>query len=363
MTTLTPTLLHKREALRTHYKNGIKPVDGRQPIPEELAQDMVQQLIDLAINKDDRIGVIDTFLTLTLTLQEHGFTNIVVLENQHSSLTPLQEKYYNTIKGACEKIGVTYYVPPMNNYKRCDMNFSAIIGNPPYQNGNHNSTTNSLWKEFLSTSVKMSDVVYLVLPDIALAPPTFSKYKDNITQVNVDIKKHFRGVGSGFCSLLIEKNPGDSLKIITSDDEIVTPVGSLNCVPNNFNKELLNEMSDYLTGDREWSLSYEYESRKKIFTDDGKYEVLHTSSNGIRRTDVHHPNNDLIRVSVDVSGHPRFHLVHNMGLTQSHYWTVFETVEEAQEYVDWGNSEEIQSFLKKVKWGGMNSALIIKNLR
>ena len=133
MTTLTPTLFHKREALRTHYKNGIKPVDGRQPIPEELAQDMVQQLIDLGINKDDRIGVIDTFLTLTLTLQEHGFTNIVVLENHHSSLTPLQEKYYNTIKGACEKIGVTYYVPPMNNWKRCDMDFSVIIGNPPYQ--------------------------------------------------------------------------------------------------------------------------------------------------------------------------------------------------------------------------------------
>ena len=51
-----------------------------------------------------------------------------------------------------------------------------------------------------------------------------------------------------------------------------------------------------------------------------------------------------------------------MGLTQSHYWTVFDSEEEAKKYVEWGNSDEVQSFLKKVKWGGMNSALIIKNL-
>ena len=34
----------KREALLSYYKQGIKPIDPRQPIAEDLAQEMVQQL-------------------------------------------------------------------------------------------------------------------------------------------------------------------------------------------------------------------------------------------------------------------------------------------------------------------------------
>ena len=349
-----------RIKFRDSFKRGIKPVDARQPIPDELALEMIQQL---DVPKDAVIGVFDAFLILSTHLKEQGYTNIVVLESIHSNLTSLQEQYYTKVKYLCEKSNIKYYTPPHNNYNRCDMKFDVIIGNPPYQNGSHNSTTNSLWKQFLDDAVGRADCVSLVLPDIALAPPTFSKYNNHITQVNVDVKKYFKGVGSGFCSLLIEKNTSKKVtKVITSDGVVEFPIGSLDCIPNNFNQDILKEMNEFLTGTRKWNLSYEYESRKKIFTEDGKYDVLHTSSNGIRKTDVHHPNNDLIRVSVDVSGHPRFHYVHNMGLTQSHYWTVFESEQEAKEYVEWGNSEKVQSFLRKVKWGGMNSALIIKNL-
>ena len=361
MTTISLNPYEKlRIKARKDFKEGVKPVDGRQPIPDEVALAMIQEL---DVPKDSIIGVYDAFLILTSHLRERGFTNIVVLENVHKGLTSLQEKYYNSVKTVCDNSnGITYYVPPMNNYNRCDMKFDVIIGNPPYQNGKHNSTTNSLWKEFLDRAYEMADVVSLVLPDIALAPPTFSKYKNNITKVDVDIKKYFKGIGSGFCRLVIDKNPSDSLTIMTSCDEIVVPIGSLNCVPNNFTKEILEDMKKYLTGSRDWNLTYEYESRKNIFCDDGKYDVLHTTKNGVFKTNVHHPNNDLIRVSVDVSGNPKFHFVKDMGLTQSHYWTVFDSEEEAKKYVEWGNSEEIQSFLKKVKWGGMNSALIIKNL-
>jgi len=361
--TIEPTLFHKREALRKFYSQGIKPIDSRQPIPEELAQEIVKQLLKLGVPKDALIGVIDTFLTLTLTLKEHGYNNITLLENKHSNLTEHQERYYNNIRGICDKIEVKYYVPPMNNWSRCNMKFDVIIGNPPYQNGKHKSTTNSLWKEFLENSFRMSKQCYLVLPDIALAPPTFSKYKNNIVRVNTDIKRHFPGVGSGFCTIFLDKNPKDTLTITTKDNEYVIPIASLDFIPNNFNQSILDDIKKYLTGTRKWDLTYEYESRKNIFCDDGKYEVLHTPSNGIRRTNQYHPNNDLIRVSVDVSGHPKFHLIQNMGLTQSHYWTIFDNVKDAKDYVEWGNSDEVQSFLRKLKWGGMNSALVIKNLK
>ena len=125
------TYAQKREAVLSYYKKGMKPVDARQPIPEDLAQQIVQELAEHNVPKDALIGVWDTFLTLTLTLQEHGYTNIVVLENRHRDLTPNQKKYYTTIKKACDKIGVIYYVPPMNNYNRCKMEFDVIIANPP----------------------------------------------------------------------------------------------------------------------------------------------------------------------------------------------------------------------------------------
>jgi hypothetical protein len=152
----TATLFQKREALRSYYQQGIKPVDGRQPIPEELAQQMVKNLKDSGISSDALIGVHDTFLTLTLTLQEHGFSNIVVLENEHRSLTSAQEKYYNTIEQGCKKIDVIYYIPPMNNYSRCDMKFDATIGNPPYKGQLH--------LEFLKLALEKSDYVSLIHP-------------------------------------------------------------------------------------------------------------------------------------------------------------------------------------------------------
>lgn len=364
MVTISPTKYDiLRARFREDYKSGIAPVDSRKPIPDELAIKMASQLVDMGIDKKAEIAVIDAYMILTTHLVERGFSNITILENHHPKLNNHQETYYNNIKLICQKQKFTYYVPPMNNWKRCGMNFDVVIGNPPYQNGDHNSTTNSLWKEFLDIAVKTSKFTYLILPDIALAPPTFSKYKNNITQVNLDVKRHFPGVGSGFCSLLISKDAGDTTTIKTIDETLSVPIGSLDCVPSGFSQQLLDQMNTYLTGDREWNLTYEYESRKPVFTEDGMYEVLHTSKNGIRKTNIHHPNNDLIRVSVDVSGHPRFHFIHNMGLTQSHYWTTFDSVDEAKEYVEWGNSDEVQSFLRQVKWGGMNSALIIKNLK
>ena len=160
MTVTEAPLFLKREALRQFFNQGIKPVDGRQPIPEEIAQDMVQELVEFDVPKDALIGVVDSFMILTLVLQEHGFTNLVLLENTHKNLTPLHEKYYNTIEGACEKIGVKYYVPSMNNYSRCDMKFDVIIGNPPYQSSKgggslRGSGTNPLWLEFTNKAFNL----------------------------------------------------------------------------------------------------------------------------------------------------------------------------------------------------------------
>jgi hypothetical protein len=171
MTVTEAPLFLKREALRQFFNQGIKPVDGRQPIPEELAQDMVQELIEFDVPKDALIGVVDSFMILTLVLQEHGFTNLVLLENTHKNLTSLHETYYNTIEGACKKIGVKYYVPPMNNYSRCDMKFDVVIGNPPFQDtvegSRSGSSSEPLWWQVTNKSfgiLKDDGIISFITP-------------------------------------------------------------------------------------------------------------------------------------------------------------------------------------------------------
>ncbi len=201
-----------REVFRTNFRQGIKPVDTRQPIPDELALAMIQEL---DVPKDSVIGVFDAFLILTTHLKEQGFTNIVVLENVHKGLTSLQEKYYNTVKSVCDNSdSITYYVPPMNNYNRCDMKFDVIIGNPPYQSGNGSgdkrcSATNPLWWQITKQSVSLlkdGGILSFITPtNILSGGDIFTSYvfgsdrKVDLRTVDFSADDHFKGVGTQIC--------------------------------------------------------------------------------------------------------------------------------------------------------------------
>ena len=266
----TATLSQKCEALRNYYQQGIKPVDGRKPIPEDLALLMVQELKDNNVPVDALIGVHDTFLTLTLTLIEYGFTNIVLMENIHKNLTSLQEKYYNTIEKGCDKIGVTYYVPPMNNYNRCDMDFDVVIGNPPYQSGNgsgdkRGSATNPLWWEITKQSVSLlkdGGILSFITPtNILSGGDIFTSYvfgsdrKVDLRAVDFSADDHFKGVGTQICRwVAVNKvtednvvNVNDGRRLVTSDvikltdnvilDDILTTLFSSKVDKFNFNSK------------------------------------------------------------------------------------------------------------------------------
>ena len=168
-----------RYKFRDELKKGIKPVDSRQPIPDELAKTMVQELIDLEVPKNALIGIFDAFLILSTHLKEAEYTNLVLLENSHKNLTNTQEKYYNNIRNVCENSGIKYYVPTMNNYDRCDMKFDVIIGNPPYQFG-IKSSGNTIWDKFVSQSLELlNDGGILSF----INPPRWRQPEDNLSYI------------------------------------------------------------------------------------------------------------------------------------------------------------------------------------
>jgi len=178
----TATLFQKREALRKFYSQGIKPADDRRPISEEIAQDMVQQLIFEGVAKDAPIAVVDTFLTLCLTFQEHGFTNLTLIERAQVNVTNSEEKYYTNVKQICSKIDINYYIPPFNKLSRCPMKFDVIIGNPPYQAGTKTSG-NTIWDDFVAQSLELlNDDGYLSF----INPPRWRQPEDALSYIYKD---------------------------------------------------------------------------------------------------------------------------------------------------------------------------------
>lgn len=226
-----------REVFRKNFREGIKPVDTRQPIPDDLALAMIQEL---NIDKDALIGVYDAFLILSAHLKEQGYTNIVLLENDHRNLTSSQQKYYDSVKKVCDNSGIKYYVPPMNNYNRCDMKFDVIIGNPPYQSGNgsgdkRGSATNPLWWQITKQSVsllKENGILSFITPtNILSGGDIFTSYvfgsdrKVDLRTVDFSADDHFKGIGTQICRwVAVNKvtednvvNVNDGRSLVTSD--------------------------------------------------------------------------------------------------------------------------------------------------
>ena len=222
-----------RIKFRDEFKKGITPIDGRQPIPDELAKTMVQELIDLEVPKDALIGIFDAFLILSTHLKEVGYTNLVLLENTHNNLSNAQGTYYSNVQNICEKSGIKYYVPPMNNYGRCNMKFDVIIGNPPYgdtkEGTRSGSSSEPLWWQITKISfnlLKDNGIISFISPTtIVNGGEQFTELflgqnaKYDLKKVDFSADDHFK-VGIDICRWVAKKSKPSHL-ITINDGRVI----------------------------------------------------------------------------------------------------------------------------------------------
>ena len=355
----------------TKYINRISviPYGLYGPTPDGLIENMVNQIdVDW---KNPNLKILDPgfgfggflfFVYLKLKQyhsDEHILNNMIYgIEIEPFRFTLVKEKF------KIKNLFNDDYINPSSELKRIlNMKFDVIIGNPPYQNANHNAKKDSLWKLFIKKSNEISNgKIYFVIPASFTSPTgLFDFYKNRISFIDLTIKKYFPNVGSSFCSVLIENELQDKSKISTNSGQISVNMDTMDCIPYNLNEEILNTSKLIFKNNRKWNLSCEYHTQKEnIFDENGSIEVIHSTK--IKKTNIQHENNKKIRVHISVTNDTKFSIANGVGLTQNHIWTEFFNMEDAIKYCDYLNSEEVQATLQNYRWSNMNYKQIISKL-
>lgn len=357
--------LRARTLFREDFKNGIKPVDGRQPIPDELALEMIG---NLNVPKDSVIGVYDAFLILSTHLKEQGYNNIVVLENTHSNLTSSQEKYYNIVKKTCENTGIKYYVPPMNNYNRCDMKFDVIIGNPPYSDTSSGSTnTKGIDDKFFEFAVNNSDHVCMIIRSKHFCNQSSSFRKrlfesGKVSKIQYLAEDTFKGFIVRTCIVTCGYNQNGNTDIVTLDgnvsnvklnsDTIIHPnKGVLTSPLNNLGKRWkrgklhLNQIVESQSGVTFVKALGRRDSEIDTCVIDPSLENFGYGKYGVLIPNMGTANGGIGKVVVKPANSTAGHSIVQL-------WT--DTEEEANRLAEYLQSEEIVSFIRDIKFSNPN---------
>jgi hypothetical protein len=340
-------MMHKTAKLFKALKEGIISFTGAQQdvhTPVALVEEILSK-IDL---NDKKILVI---FNLEFVI------SLIYTYNVDPSNITFYSDHENKSK-MCNMMGVKY----ITNLE-IDMKFDVVVGNPPYQRKNNAAKRWTLWPEFVKTSLKLADVVALVVPQSLTSPgEMFDLIKNKCSVLNVDVNKHFN-VGSTFCYFIAHSNRQvTSTTIITDEAEYIKDISQLPFLPLTIDDETLTQLNQLIARPKKiWKRGELHTSNKHLFSNSGKYAVMHTNAQQLK-TNTEHKNKSKIRVAVSLSGYPKFKVIQNQYVSQACFWTEFTTLEDATNFANECNGDIIQGMLQVFKWSGWNSKSVIQRL-
>lgn len=243
------------------------------------------------------------------------------------------------------------------------MKFDVIIGNPPFQKTVSKSKRWTLWEEFVKKSLATADQVAMITPQSITSPGPFNLIKGKADVINVNIGQHFN-VGSTFCYFITNPNKkkGSKTRIRSSAGDFDLDVSRLPFLPFVIDAETIDQIHYLMKRQsRRWKRGELHTSKSALFTEKGRYPVMHTNAQELR-TNTNHPNLTKIRVAVSLSGYPQFRVIQDSYVSQACFWTEFSSREEAEEFAKECNGEYIQKIMSVFKWSGWNSKEVIQCL-
>jgi site-specific DNA-methyltransferase (adenine-specific) len=168
---------------------------------------------------------------------------------------------------------ITFYSDHVNKsdmieYSGCEvitsldknMKFNVVLGNPPYQKDNDNSSFTNLWADFVNSAFDIStSYVAMISPKtwanqvtkVNSSSKVFGLIKKYSEVVNIDeCGRHFPKIGSSFSYYVLNKNKSTSGSlVITKNNSDVIDWSIVDFVPNDFSGKTIGIINKILNGD------------------------------------------------------------------------------------------------------------------
>lgn len=251
---LAPIEVYDDIFMNNEYKKNI----GLVYVNFAMAKELVDQLPKSKYNKEGVVILVLNALSGTIPL---------LIKEKFPKARIVCAEYFEYFKDHLQRLGFetigVYEGDDGKLYLENEMKFDAVVGNPPYQDGDREDQANKLWPQFVKKSydlVKDNGYVAMVTPNSWMQPTAdigkgtgknalsiFNDIlkKNNLIQANIDSdairEAYFKGVGSTFSYYIFQKAQYSGItEFITPTGNVSIDISTIESLPKITSKESLS---------------------------------------------------------------------------------------------------------------------------